>query len=170
MIFQVVNIIASVVLLTVFLSVIISVFSGAPFVPIPTGKIEEILKLSKSKPAEKVVDLGSGDGRVVIAFARKGIIAHGYETNPILVIWSKFRIQQLGLSGKAYIHWKSLWKADLSEFSLITVFGISTIMYKLKQKILKEAKAGTRIISYSYKFPNWKEVKSESGLYLYKKS
>src|SRR5882672_3428464 len=69
---------------------------GAPYVPSRKDSIKKMLVLANLKPGDKVVDLGSGDGRIVIAFARNGIDAHGYEISPALVLWSKLMIFALG--------------------------------------------------------------------------
>src|SRR3989344_2200622 len=80
---------------------------GAPYIPSERDAIKNILELSKIKSGDKAADLGSGDGRLIIAFAKKGIEAHGYEVSPILVMWARFRISILGLSNKAFVHRKS---------------------------------------------------------------
>ena len=144
-------------------------FFGAPYEGTSKEKIKKILRLAKIKKGDKAVDLGSGDGRLVIAMAKKGAIAHGYEINPILVYLSRRKIKKQGLQGKAFIHWKSFWNADLSKYDVIVMFQFYTIMKKLREKLKKEAKKNARIVSYYWKFPDWKIIKKDDNIFIYKK-
>ncbi|MBI2054421.1 MAG: methyltransferase domain-containing protein, partial [Candidatus Staskawiczbacteria bacterium] len=130
-----------------FDSVIPFMFWGAFYAETEDKKIEKMIEFANIKPGEKAVDLGAGDGRIVIALAKKGIEAHGYEINPILVAKAKDKIEKAGLKGKAFMHWGNFWKKDISGFDIIIIFGISFIMKKLGKKLKKEAKDGSKIIS-----------------------
>jgi len=140
---------------------------GAIFDPSRKKDVEKMLELAEIKGEEISADLGSGDGRVVIAFARKGIQAHGFEINPLLVIISKINIRRAGLKRKAFIHWKNFWKADLSKFDIITVFQVDFAMNELENKLKKELKPEAKVISNQWTFPNWKYSKYENGIYVY---
>jgi len=142
-------------------------YRGAPFVPTPSGTVEKMIKLAEAKSGEKAVDLGSGDGRMVIALAKAGAEAHGYEVNPLLVWWSRRKIKQAGLKGRAFIHRKSFWAEDLSNFDIIALYGVSLMMKRLEKKLERELKNGARIVSYAFDFPNRKPEKKEDGIYLY---
>ncbi len=144
-------------------------FFGAPFEPTKKDKLKKIMKLANIKKGDKAVDLGSGDGRIVIAMAKKGAESHGFEINPILVFISRRNIKKAGLKGKAFIHWKSFWNKDLGEYDIIIMFQFHTIMKRLKKKLEKEVKKKAKIISYYWKFPNWKIIKNIENIYLYKK-
>src|SRR3989344_4010334 len=87
---------------------------GAPFVPSSRKRIRTMIRLSNLPAPRRMADLGSGDGRIVIAFARAGIEAHGFELNPVLVFWARTRIRFLGLQDRAFIHLGYYWNADLS--------------------------------------------------------
>jgi hypothetical protein len=113
-------------------------------------------------------DLGSGDGRVVIALAKKGAESHGYEVNPILVIISRNNIRKAGLEGKAFIHWKSFWSANLSRYNLITTFQVDFVMARLEAKLKHELAAGSRIVSHHWKFPTLQYDKVNGDVYLYR--
>jgi len=121
------------------------------------------------KKGDKVVDLGSGDGRFVIAFAKKGAEAHGYEINPLLVLISKYKIKKAKLKDKAFIHWKSFWKVDLGKYNIIIMFQFKTIMKRLEEKLNKELKPKTKIISYYWKFPRMKMKRKLGKIYVYEK-
>jgi len=127
-----------------------------------------MIRLAQIKPGMKAVDLGSGDGRVVMALAQAGTEAYGFEVNPILVWWSRYKIKKVNLSDKAKILQKSFWNADLSSFGLVMVFGMSHIMPKLETKLKSELKPGSKVVSNIFRFPNWQPEYSEHGVYVYK--
>jgi len=117
---------------------------------------------------EKAADLGSGDGRVVIALARRGAEAHGFEVNPILVHVARRNIRRAGLEGRAFIHWRSFWRADLSTFDIITVFQVSFVMGRLEAKVKRELAAGARIVSHYWRFPTLLPETARGDIYRYR--
>lgn len=141
--------------------------AGLPYVPTKQKTVEKIVELSAVLPGEKIADLGSGDGRILIEFAKKGIEAHGYEINPLLVWHSRRNIRKNGLQDKAFVHYKNFWKQDFSSYDVIVIYGIGYIMKKLEEKLAKELKSGARIISSAFEFPKWKARISGNGLFLY---
>jgi len=144
-----------------------SIIRGASFVPTTEDRVEKMVKISKVQPGEKVIDLGSGDGRVLIAFAKAGALTHGYEINPLLVLLSLWRIRRAGVYGRAFVHWGDFWKVDFSTYEVITVFGIGYIMQKLARKLRKELKPNARVISNAFPFPDWEPAWEEDKLYMY---
>lgn len=169
-----------VILLVIFLILCAAVISflgaigifiglGAPYVPTHDKTMKKMVMLLNIKPGEKAVDLGSGDGKIVIALAQAGAEAHGYEINPFLVLWSKMNIKKAGLSGKAFIHWKSFWGADFSSFQVVTIYGITYVMKRLEKKLQKELKQGSRVASNAFTFPQWNPIQNDNGVHLYKK-
>lgn len=156
--------------LLLFIFLIRSMVRGAPFVPTRPEITEEMIRLLEIRPGEKAVDLGSGDGRLVVALARAGAEAHGYEINPLLVWWSRSTIRKLGLRGRAFIHRKSFWGADLSGFNLVTLYGISYIMKGLEQKLQKELRPNARVVSNAFPFPGWPYERKQGPVYLYRRS
>lgn len=154
-------------LVGVILFEVVPFIFGAPFEPSRKRAVEKMLKLADIKKGDKMADLGSGEGRLVIEFAKKGAEAHGFEINPALVLLSKRKIATRKLNGKAFIHLKNFWKVDLSKFDIITLFQINYVMPKLEEKILKEMKKGSKIVSNTWKFPNLKPKKSIGDIYLY---
>lgn len=135
--------------------------NGAVYFPTSETSVQTMLRLANIKRGEKVVDLGSGDGRILLAFARAGGEAHGYEINPILVWRSRRAIREAGLEGKTFVHWKSFWRADLSPFDVVIVYGIPYIMKKLEGKLGKELKTGARVLSNVYPFPGRRPTAEE---------
>jgi len=140
---------------------------GAPFEPSNNQALRKMIEFSKVKKGDKVAELGSGNGKIAIAFAKKGAIVHGFEINPFLVLLSRRKIRNLGLESRVKIYWKNFWKQDLSKFDIITVFQIGNFMPKLERKLKKELTKGTRIVSNTWKFPNWRPKKVENDVYLY---
>ncbi len=145
-----------------------SMATGAPYAPIGEQKIAAMMELLQVKKGEKAVDLGAGDGRIVIALAKHGAEAHGYEINPLLVMIGKNNIRKSGLSGKAYMHWGDIWRLDLAKFSIVTVYLTAHIMPTLEKKFAKELQPGTRLVMNYFKIPNWKPDKKLDTVYLYK--
>ncbi len=144
-------------------------YKGAPFIPTKREGVEKILELIDKRPNLKIADIGSGDGRILIALAKQGIEAHGFEINPVLVWWSRRKSKQLHLDHLAKTHWKDLWKADLSDFDVIIVFGVIYIMGRLEEKLQRELKPGSQVISLGFQFPNWMLKEKRNGLYIYSK-
>lgn len=147
---------------------LVSLKRGAIFLPTDRVVVREMIELLKVKSGDCAVDLGSGDGRIVIALARSGAEAHGYEHNPFLVWWSRHKIRKAGLSERAFIHRANFWDHDFSQFTVVTVFGINYIMSALEQKLRKEGKSGARIASYIFALPTLKPLARKNGVYFYK--
>jgi protein-L-isoaspartate O-methyltransferase len=163
--------IIKIILILVFLILdfilIKSILKGAPYAPTTPAVVASMLQLANVQPSEKAVDLGSGDGRLVIALAKAGAQADGYENNPLLVWLSRYKIMRAGLQNKAHIYYRSYWPEDLGQYSLITLFGMTHIMPALSEKLNKELTKGTRIICNSYSLKDWQPVKIEKRLFLY---
>ncbi len=141
--------------------------NGAIYFPTSARNTEAAVLLSGAGPGEKVADLGSGDGKILIAFARAGVQATGFEINPHLVRSSRKAIERMGLENLARVEWKSIWKADLSGFDAIYVYGIPYIMKKLGKKIRREMKPGSRVVSNIFQFPDWQYKDRDRDMFLY---
>ena len=129
-----------------------------------------MVELADPRHGEKAVDLGSGDGRVVIALARAGAEAHGFEINPALVLLSRWNVRRSGLARQARIHWGSFWRADLSPFHVVTVFQGGFVMRRLERKVLKELRPEARLVSDYWGLPNLKPQSLSGTLFLYRVS
>ncbi len=140
---------------------------GAVYFPTTREAVDSMVGLARPKAGERIADLGSGDGRVLMAFARQGIEAHGYEVNPLLVWKSQWAIRRAGLDGKAFVHWESFWPANLAEFDIISVYGIPYIMKPLSEKLSRELKPGSRVVSNIYTMPGWQASEKERSVSLY---
>lgn len=157
-----------IVLLRIFFSFLtMSLFHGAYFAASSPKRVESILKLTNIYPGQKVVDLGSGDGRVVIALAKAGAEVVGIEANPWWVLQSRLNIKKEGVADKAKILNQNFWDHDLSSYDAVVIYGIGYIMPKLEEKFEKELTEGTKVVSVYFKLPNKKPKKTSSEVHLY---
>jgi ribosomal protein L11 methylase PrmA len=108
-----------------------------------------------------VYDLGSGDGRILIAAAQQfKAKAVGIEINPTLVAETRERVEKLGLSALIKVEQAHLMEADLSPATVVTVYLLSSSNEQLKPKFEKELKAGARVVSHDFQFRGWKPSKT----------
>lgn len=141
---------------------------GAPFVATEMKTVELMIKLAQIKPTDIICDLGSGDGRIVIAAAKAG--AHraiGYELQGSLVKQSRSLAQQAGVANQCEFLKQSMWKADLSKINVVILYQISYAMKGLAEKLKSELPAGARIISSSFVFPDWEPNAREENVRVY---
>ncbi|HEX2976000.1 MAG TPA: class I SAM-dependent methyltransferase [Bacteroidales bacterium] len=125
------------------------------WVPTPDALVQKMLEIAKVTPQDFVVDLGSGDGRTVIAAAKKGANAVGIEFNKDMVELSKKRAEEAGVNGKATFLNQDLFDYDLSKATVITMFLLPDINLKLRPKIL-DLKPGTRVVSNTFTMGEWR--------------
>ena len=124
------------------------------WVPTPDALVEKMLDMAKVTPQDYVIDLGSGDGRTVIAAAKRGARALGVEYNPDMVELSKEEARKAGVQEKASFMKADLFKTDLSKATVITMFLLTDINLKLRPRLLG-LKPGTRIVSNTFKMGDW---------------
>jgi SAM-dependent methyltransferase len=129
---------------------------GKDVVWVPTAQAlaDKMLDLAKVTSKDYVIDLGSGDGRIVITAAKRGARSLGIEYNPELVALSKRNAAKEGVGDRAQFIRADLFEADLSPATVITMFLLPEINLKLRPKIL-ELKPGTRIVSNSFNMDDW---------------
>jgi len=150
----------------------------APYYPTPQLIVEKMLDLGGLKAGEKMFDLGSGDGRIVIMAAQKyHADATGIEMDDDLYRQSIQKIRGLGLEKTARIIHGDIFKQDYSPGNLITVYLLPISNDKVRPLLEKQLKKGTRVVSHDFPFRNWtadKEVTIEDDgegrshtLYLY---
>ncbi|NWF85081.1 MAG: methyltransferase domain-containing protein [Bryobacteraceae bacterium] len=134
----------------------------APFYPTPETVVERMLKLGELKPGEKMFDLGSGDGRVVIMAADKfKADATGIEIDPDLYKQSMDRIKSQGLEKRARIINGDIAAQNFSSANLLTVYLLPSSNDKIRPMLEKQLKKGTRVVSHDFQFAGWKPVKEE---------
>ena len=129
----------------------------APYYPTPEKLVEQMLRLGELKPGEKMFDLGSGDGRIVIMAARKfRADATGVEFDDDLAKQSADRIQSLGLEKRARIIHGDLMKQDYSSADLLTVYLLPGSNDKLRPLLEKQLKKGARVVAHDFEFADWR--------------
>jgi precorrin-6B methylase 2 len=124
------------------------------WVPTPDSLVKKMLDMAKVTSEDFLIDLGSGDGRTVIAAAKRGATAVGIEYNPEMVALSLKNAKEAGVSAKASFIEADLFGYDFSKASVITMFLLPDINLKLRPKIL-DLKPGTRIVSNTFTMAEW---------------
>ena len=124
------------------------------WVPTPRALVEKMLDMAQVTPQDYVIDLGSGDGRNVIAAARRGARARGIEYEPEMVVLSKRSAAAEGLAGKATFVQGDMYEADISQATVLALFLLPANLNKLTPKFLA-LKPGSRIVSNGYEIPGW---------------
>ena len=129
---------------------------GKDVVWVPTDQplVQTMLNLAKVTPQDFLMDLGSGDGRTVIAAAKRGLKAHGIEYNPKMVELAKARAVAEGVADRASFEKADLFESDFSKASVITLFLLDEINERLRPRLL-DLKPGTRIVSNTFTMGDW---------------
>ena len=130
------------------------------WVPMPDEQVNKLLDMAKVTPNDVVMDLGSGDGRTVIAAAKRGARAIGVEFNGDLVEFSKREAQKAGVGERTTFEQGDLFKTDLHRASVISLFLLQEINLKLRPQLLNLT-PGTRIITNTFHMGDWKPDSSE---------
>lgn len=127
-----------------------------------------MVEAANIKPGMRVADLGSGDGRIVVAMGQAGAMCVGFEINPVLVWYSRWKIRKLGLQDRIEIRTSDFWRQDLSGYDVVIVFGISHVMNRLAEKLKKELKPGSTVISNAFSLPGMQESEKLGSLLVYR--
>lgn len=146
--------------------------SLAPHVPTAEDVVRKMLELAELKSGERLYDLGSGDGRIVLMAAKEfGARAIGVELREDLVQFTRKKIEELGLIDRAKVIHGDLMQTDIHDADVVTLYLTTTANAKVAPKLEKELRPGTRIVSFCFRMPGWEPTKSMSletrTLYLY---
>jgi ubiquinone/menaquinone biosynthesis C-methylase UbiE len=129
----------------------------APYIPTPQAVVDRMLEAAQLKAGETVYDLGSGDGRILIAAAQKyGARGVGVEISPDLCEKAKSRILQLGLTDRITMIHGSALRVDLRPADVVTMYLLTTSNERLKPNLEKYLKPGARVISNEFPVKGWK--------------
>lgn len=156
--------------LSFIVPLLMGLFRGAPYIASTDSRTATILDFAKIQSGEKMVDLGSGNGKLLIAFARAGAIATGYEINPWLVAWAKWRVWRSGVADRVTIHWQSFWRQNLTDYDVVVTYLLPKTMVNLQPLLESQTKPSVRIISNAFILPDWKPLKTANNVYLYRKA
>jgi len=131
--------------------------TGGPYVPTPKVVVDQMLGMANVGPKDFVVDLGSGDGVIVLTAARQfNARGYGIDIDPQLVRQSNADAKRFGVDDKVSFHVQDVFKADLSKATVITLYLLPSMMVNLRSKIFLEAQPGTRVVSHDYNFDEWR--------------
>ena len=131
-----------------------------PYVPTPPEIVKGMLKLAGVKKGDFVIDLGCGDGRIVVAAASDfGARGMGYDLNPQRIKEANENAQKAGVQGRVRFVEKNLFEADIHEATVLTLYLLPSVNEKLKPRILAELRPGTRVVSHSFDMGDWKAEK-----------
>ena len=141
---------------------------GAPWVPTSRQVIRRMLEMADLRPGELLFDLGCGDGRVLITAARSfGARAVGVEVDLSRYLWSVFAVTFRGLWSRVKVIRGDLFSVDLAEADVIFTFLLQDTNERLKEKLRRELRPGTRIISNIFTFSGFPLVAADEELHLY---
>jgi len=130
--------------------------SLAPFLPSPPDVVDRMLTLARVGPGDVVYDLGSGDGRIVIAAAQKfGARGVGVEIDPALVARATAAASTAGVADRATFRAEDALTADVSDATVVTLYLLSASNVKLRPILTKQLRKGTRIVAHNFPIGDW---------------
>ena len=138
---------------------------GPPYLPTMHRQVEAAIKLANLKPGQTLLELGSGDGRVLVAAAQAGLNVVGYELNPLLFIFSWLRTRRY--RKQVRVVFGNFWQMSWPKCDAIYVFLLPRLMAKLEQKINAERLNQVPLVSFAFKFKDLTPVNEEAGVFLY---
>lgn len=131
------------------------VVRDVPYEPSPANVVERMLDMAAVGPDDVVFDLGSGDGRIVIAAAKRGARGVGVEVDPKLVEGARRRAEKEDVADRTRFLQQDLFQADIAEATVVTLFLWPEVNLRLRPKLLNELRPGTRVISHFHDMEDW---------------
>jgi SAM-dependent methyltransferase len=144
----------------------LSLRKGAPYVPTLTPQVTVALDLLDLKPGQMMLELGCGDGKVLIAAAKRGWNTVGYEINPLLALIAYIRTRKYGKQVK--IVWGNFLTNDWPKADGIFVFGLPKFMLPIDKKTTSYSKFHPKLVTFAFAIPHRSVVSLKSNIYLYK--
>ena len=131
------------------------------FVPTPPEVVDQMLKMANVKKDDVLYDLGSGDGRIPIAAAKQfGVRAVGIDIDPERIKEAEQNAQTAGVSKLVKFRNEDLFTANISEATVVTLYLLDSLNEKLRPKLWRELKPGTRIVSHAFRMGDWQPEKT----------
>lgn len=143
-----------IIVLVILATFIYAGFRGAPWVPTKNSDVERFLRLAELKPGAVVYDLGCGDGRIVRAAANVGAQATGFEVSILPYLMARVRLMR----SPARVRFRDFWHTDLRDADAVYFFLMPTIVEKMKTKLERELKSGTKVIAYVWPIDGWEPM------------
>lgn len=131
-----------------------------PYVPTPQSVVERMLEIAGVHPGDYVIDLGSGDGRIVIAAAKKGAFGHGVDLDPERVSEARENARKAGVDNRVVFLQKNIFDTDIREASVITMYLLPDVNRKLRPRLFDMLEPGTRVVSHSFTMGEWRADQS----------
>jgi len=129
---------------------------SVPYVPTPQAVVERMLAMAKVEAGDYLIDLGSGDGRIVVTAARKyGTRGFGVDLNPVRIDEANENARRNRVADKVAFYQRNLFDTDLSQATVITMYLLPRVNLQLRPKLL-ELKPGTRLVSHDFDMGDWK--------------
>src|SRR5712675_1257095 len=134
-----------------------------PYVPTPQAVVDRMLDMAQVKASDLVIDLGSGDGRIMITAAKRhGARGFGVEIDPRLVKRSNEEAKRVGVAERVKFLQQDLFSTDFHEAAVLTLYLLPDVNIALRPKILAELKPGTRVVSHDYDMREWRPDAEET--------
>lgn len=131
-----------------------------PYLPTTPQAVTAMLKLAHTTAADVVFDLGCGDGRIVIAAAKSfGARGVGIDIDPARIAEAKENARKAGVEKLVRFEQNDLFRADIHEASVVTLFLLSSVNRRLRSKLLQELKPGTRVVSNTFTMGDWRPIR-----------
>ena len=143
---------------------------GAPWLPTPNKRVRSMLEIAGVSSDDKLYDLGSGDGRIIVMAGKEfGATSIGIEIDPLRLMWSRFKIKRHNIGAKVKVIRGNFLNMSLSDATIVTLYQGYIINKKIRDKLAKELKPGTRVVSYRLILDGWTPIKTdeEESIYLY---
>ena len=135
---------------------LLAAVSSVPYVPTPQNVVERMLEIAKVGPQDYLIDLGSGDGRIVVTAAKKhGARGVGVDLNPTRISEANENAREANVVDKVSFYQQDLFETDLTPATVITMYLLPRVNLALRPKLL-ELKPGTRIVSHDFSMGEWK--------------
>lgn len=129
---------------------------GGPYVPTPNVVVERMLDMAKVGERDHVIDLGSGDGIIVLTAAgQRKAGGYGVDIDEELIRLSNQRAKSMGVSNRVLFEARDIFKTDVSKATVVTLYLLPEFMQRLRPKLYSELRPGTRIVSHDYHFEEW---------------
>src|SRR5262245_45831814 len=128
-----------------------------PYVPTKEPVVDRMLQMAKIKPGDVLYDLGCGDGRIVIAAAKRfGIRGVGIDIDPVRIAEAQENAKNAGVADRVQFIQGDLFDADVKPASVVTLYLLPDVNLKLRPKLQSDLKPGSRIVSHNYNMGDWK--------------
>jgi SAM-dependent methyltransferase len=127
----------------------------SPYVPTPQDVVERMLDLAEIKPGEVLIDLGSGDGRIVVTAAQRGARGYGVDIDPKRIKESIANAAKAGVSERATFEQKDLFDTDISKADVVTTYLLPLVNLDLRPRILEQMRPGARLVTHAFHMGDW---------------